>query len=442
MEGTPTYFNQALSNLVEGIARLHFPDAVEPIVVRDQYGRIRLAIDADAKTVSEIESMTSSLWTTLGVYSDPKEKRVLGKDDFFDPDLVFKNPDTMAYVASGQNQKIMLLDRQVTGQDWIRTDVREGSHPPRVVFYGLKGGVGRSTALALYAYHLGLAGKRVLLIDFDLESPGLSSLMLPPDKLPEFGIVDWFVEDAVGQADGLPERMTSISPLSNMQGVTGRINVASAMQVAEPAYLSKLSRVFLDIPKSTGGVERFYERSGRLLRRLESLTTPDVVLIDSRAGLHDIAAVSIVGLADAVLLFGTDSSQTWEALRLLFTHWQNRPEILKTVRDRLKMVYALFPENDQGPRKKSYLEHSYTLFSSTIYEEIPAGDKNVSPDTFNFDMNSVEAPHYPSVINWSPRFLEFSEDNLLDQTITQPMIQANFGAFFETLNRIVGDETA
>jgi cellulose biosynthesis protein BcsQ len=442
MEGTPTYFNQALSNLIAGIANLHFPDAVEPIVVRDHYGRIRLAIDADAKTASEIESMTSSLWMTLGVYSDPKEKRVLGRDDFFAPDLVFKNPDTVTYVEAGHNRKIKLLDRQVTGQDWIRTVVREGSHPPRVVFYGLKGGVGRSTALALYAYHLGFSGKRVLLIDFDLESPGLSSLMLPPDKLPEFGIVDWFIEDAVGQADSLSERMTSISPLSNMQGVTGRIMVAAAMQVDESAYLSKLSRVFIDIPKSIGGVERFYERSGRLLHKLEDLTTPDVVLIDSRAGLHDIAAVSVMGLADTVLLFGTDSLQTWETLRLLFTHWQTRPEILKTVRDRLKMVYALFPENDQERRKKSYLEHSYNLFSSTIYEEIPASEKNSSPDAFNFDMNSIEAPHYPSVINWNSRFLEFSEENLFDQTITRAMIEGSFGAFFETLNRILEERTA
>ncbi len=56
---------------------------------------------------------------------------------------------------------------------------------PRLVFHGIKGGVGRSTAIAMLAYHLAKKGKNVLLIDFDLESPGLSGLMLPPDLMVE-----------------------------------------------------------------------------------------------------------------------------------------------------------------------------------------------------------------------------------------------------------------
>jgi hypothetical protein len=36
-----------------------------------------------------------------------------------------------------------------------------------------------------------------------------------------------------------------------------------------------------------------------------------VVLLDSRAGIHDIAAIVITQLADLSLLFALDSSQTW-----------------------------------------------------------------------------------------------------------------------------------
>ncbi|MBI5592256.1 MAG: AAA family ATPase [Deltaproteobacteria bacterium] len=77
---------------------------------------------------------------------------------------------------------------------------------PRIVFFGLKGGVGRSTAMAMLAYDLARTGKRVLLIDFDLESPGLSGLLLPPDRFADFGMVDWFIEDAVGQGDAVFDR--------------------------------------------------------------------------------------------------------------------------------------------------------------------------------------------------------------------------------------------
>src|SRR5207248_760875 len=43
-----------------------------------------------------------------------------------------------------------------------------------VTFYSFKGGVGRSTALALVASILATRGHRVVMMDFDIEAPGLS----------------------------------------------------------------------------------------------------------------------------------------------------------------------------------------------------------------------------------------------------------------------------
>jgi len=45
-----------------------------------------------------------------------------------------------------------------------------------VTFYSFKGGVGRSTALAFVANILATRGLKVVMIDFDLEAPGLSLL--------------------------------------------------------------------------------------------------------------------------------------------------------------------------------------------------------------------------------------------------------------------------
>jgi Mrp family chromosome partitioning ATPase len=58
------------------------------------------------------------------------------------------------------------------------------------VFFSIKGGVGRSTALAATAWRLAQAGKRILVLDLDLESPGLSSSLLSPDRQPVYGITD------------------------------------------------------------------------------------------------------------------------------------------------------------------------------------------------------------------------------------------------------------
>jgi hypothetical protein len=308
---------------------------------------------------------------------------------------------------------------------------------PRLVFYGIKGGVGRSTGIAMLAYHLSRKGANVLLVDFDLESPGMSGIMLPPDRVAEFGIVDWFVEDAVGQGSEVLPRMISICPLSQAEGVTGRIRVAAASAADDPSYLAKLSRVYADIPRKEGGIERFPERMVRLVKALEYQEKPDVILIDSRAGLHDLAAVSIVGIATKAFLFAVDSAQTWQGYRLLFSHWQFYPGIARKIRERLAIVDALFPEVNQEARANSFLEHSYDLFSSTIYDEIAPGSDRIGPDVFNFDMGDREAPHYPLRVKWNARFQEFSV-GLLSQGILAPAdIDSAYGDFLARIESLI-----
>jgi MinD-like ATPase involved in chromosome partitioning or flagellar assembly len=48
-----------------------------------------------------------------------------------------------------------------------------------VTFYSWKGGVGRTMALANAAVQLARAGLNVLMVDWDLEAPGLDRYFLP-----------------------------------------------------------------------------------------------------------------------------------------------------------------------------------------------------------------------------------------------------------------------
>src|SRR5947209_5454484 len=80
-------------------------------------------------------------------------------------------------------------------------------------------------------------GKQVLALDLDLESPGLSGLLMPPDRLADFGVVDWLVEDAVGQSDDLLRRMISVSALS--ANLRQEIRVAAAPGRDDIYYLDK-----------------------------------------------------------------------------------------------------------------------------------------------------------------------------------------------------------
>jgi hypothetical protein len=422
-------FDSALDNLIGSLAEKVPELLADGIIIRDLYGKLRIVVNADAPEVERLDKLSAPVWIELGAYGRFDGRHILGTDDFFDPDLMLHDPDIVEYVPAGTNWSARILDRQVTGQDWARAAAK-GSHPTRVAFYGLKGGVGRSTALVMEAYHLGTLGKNVLLIDFDLESPGLSGILLPFSELPEVGIVDWFVEDAVGQSAPIVERMAALSPISQMPGMRGSVRIVPAFGIDEHDYLAKLSRSFVDVPRAAGGVEGFGARARRMIEALETAYKPDVVLIDARAGLHDLAAVSIVGLADSVLMFAVDTDQTWQGYKLLFSHWMERPSVLFSVRNKIVMIHAMFPEEDQSRRTRSFIEHSHELFTSTIYET----EDETGAEVFNYDLMDTDAPHYPHRVFWNKRFLEFSSTLFADGTLGDDFISATFGELFQCID--------
>lgn len=427
-------FNEALVRAALALQDERLPRQWPVRIVRDVYGKLRFAIDAwrplpegeepegprraassDDVYPAAALALLEAASLTLRPYST--SSGVLFRDDFSNPASLFEHPDwyqTIVTVPASTaqdgsdvpSQEIMvrLLDRQVIGQDWLRTRrFDEQGHPPRVVFYGLKGGVGRSTALAMLAYRLARDGKHVLLIDFDLESPGLSGLLLPQDRVATYGLVDWFVEDAVGQGDDVLRDMVSLSPLADQ--TQGSIRVAAAMGQGETAYLSKLARAYADTP-SPKGPQTFADRMLRITQLLEAQERPDIVLIDSRAGLHDVAAVAISSLASVALLFATDAQQNWQGYRQLFNHWHQRPEVLRQVRERIVMVQALFPESDQADRASRFVQNAWDVFSELIYDELePGGD--ASEEAFSFDLRSEDGPHFPMRVRWNARFQEF-----------------------------------
>lgn len=439
-----TRFNNALRLAAKASQDATLPKKWPVRVVRDVYGRVRFAIDCDASQYPlAARQWLEGALIKLGVYATKGE--IIFRDELSNPDIIFRSSDWHLTTVPGgfddQDQvepdlAVLVLDRQIMGQDWLNPVTESAPHPHRIVFYGLKGGVGRSTALAMVAYGLAREGKRVLLLDFDLESPGLSGLLLPTDRVAEFGLVDWFVEDAVGQGDSVLRNMVSSSPLADT--TTGEIRVASAMGQSEPAYLSKLARVYADVPGREGrqGLQRFATRMQYVVQLLEAQEKPDVVLIDSRAGLHDVAAISITSLADTALLFATDGAQNWLGYEQLFTHWQHRPSVCAQVRERLAIVQALAPKSDREGRSKAFLNHAYELFSSTLYDEIPP--PAIAPaqltmqsmsDLYNPAMEDEAAPHYPIRVDWDEVFQEFDPKVRPEQGgVSDAEIEAKFGS--------------
>jgi hypothetical protein len=248
------------------------------------------------------------------------------------------------------------------------------------------------------ARHLASQGKRILIFDLDLESPGISSSLLG-NELPKYGVVDWFVEDAVGNAARIITDLQKASPLQ--EDLPGSITVVPAYGTETGDYLPKLGRSYLE--RNAQGYKPWTERLKELVQANETHyqaingQPPDVVLYDSRTGLHDSSAALVLAIGANTLMFAVNTEQTWRAYHFLFNHWQNHPNI-QDFYDKLWIVGALIPETENEAYIEGLKDNSYALFDETIYQS-PAVTGH--PQFVPTNRESESANHFPREIIWN-----------------------------------------
>jgi hypothetical protein len=392
-----------------------FVDSLDWLLLnRDLNGRLRLiapdAVRGDAGQRQQMDALYAALAQGISPHGYPDGAGVL-----FEPrrDEACQGA---ALFPLDEFRNVWLVDRLVTESNWASI-APEAKLPmaPRVVFFSIKGGVGRSSALAACAWSLAQAGKRVLVLDLDLESPGLSSSLLPESRQPQYGITDWLVEDLVDNGDVVLESMVATSALSH----DGEILVVPAHGKDPGEYIAKLGRVWMPKVGEDGTRESWSGRLARLLQTLEARIRPDVILIDSRAGIDEVASSCVTDLgANLVLLFALEGSQTWSGFRILFEHWR-RAKVAETIRERLKIVAALVPDLQGVDYIADLREHAYEVFAASLYDEIkPADEGAIGPTSvdakwqvrqvvegWNFDEADEGAPHYPWPVSWHRSFV-------------------------------------
>lgn len=376
------------------------------LVNRDLNGRVRLILPERIKESEQRmlwNSLASNLMQRLGKHAYPPNAEIL-----FETNREQALQGATSYLVDGFTN-IWLVDRLATEANWARI-APETADVPRVVFFSIKGGVGRSTALAATAWRLAQEGKRVLVLDLDLESPGLSSALLPPERQPMYGITDWLIEDLVDNGDIIFESMVSTSNLSH----DGEIHVVPAHGSDHGEYIAKLGRVWMPKLQADGTREIWSSRLNRLLQNLEERIQPDVVLIDSRSGIDEIASACITELgANLILLFSLEGMQTWNGYRMLFEQWL-RAGVAQQIRERLQIVGAIVPELDRVEYLAGLRDHAYQIFVDTLYDEIAPSKVGNSTDGrwqvsdlsegWNFDEADETAPHHPWAVNWHRSF--------------------------------------
>ncbi|ANB09196.1 hypothetical protein SAM40697_5240 [Streptomyces ambofaciens] len=201
-----------------------------------------------------------------------------------------------------------------------------------VTFYSYKGGVGRTMAMANVAWVLADNGHRVLVVDWDLESPGLHRFLRPFLRDPELsgstGVVDMILEYGRAVEAAAPGGFLAAGPTARLDELLERhTQMGNHADTLTYRFARPEGRVdFLGPGRqdsrysrevATFDWARFYqEQHGRLFTRAlrQSLRGDDYdyVLIDSRTGHSDNASLCTLVLPDVVVVGFNLSNQSIE----------------------------------------------------------------------------------------------------------------------------------
>ncbi|MER9819167.1 AAA family ATPase [Mesorhizobium sp. M0129] len=172
-----------------------------------------------------------------------------------------------------------------------------------VTFYSYKGGVGRTMALVNTAVALTRLGRRVLVVDFDLEAPGLPSYQTFQSAECERGLVDYV--NAYRATGVAPNASEFIAPC-DVEGM--KIWLMPAGRHTQRGYTEALNAI---------DWHRLYEEQDGYLM-FEDLKQQwsrydghgfDYVLIDSRTGHTDVGGICTRQLPDAVVVMFLPNDQ-------------------------------------------------------------------------------------------------------------------------------------
>jgi hypothetical protein len=200
-----------------------------------------------------------------------------------------------------------------------------GSEGRILTFYSFKGGVGRTMAVANVAFLAALNGLRVLVMDWDLEAPGLHYYFRGLVEGPEAGqlrrargILDiaWEWSEGIQNAKTGPQVQALVDRFERGDPFKDCVR---SIPLPAPFLNGGLDFINAGGPTISGDEEKSYEEAlaqfhwpdffsgeagGAALESLRrwAKANYDFILIDSRTGLADVAGICTMQLPDAVAL--------------------------------------------------------------------------------------------------------------------------------------------
>jgi len=428
------YYDEALPRFAAIVhAALGQDEIFNHVFLRDAAGRLTFIALGKTLTVDQLDAIRRAA-RELTPWVDSRDP-VATPEDIFDVSLGDSSEAFPEYIQTEQfTGYVRVIEHRIVGQDWLRPPAAPVTGlPPVVVFASHKGGVGRSTALSVAAAAFSREGFNLLVVDLDLEAPGLGAILLP--ELPRFGALDYFVESGLTDVDdAFLDQMIAVSSLTE----GGLVNVVPAVGTESNGtpqnVLGKIARSYVERMDEDDHTVSFLDRTRSLITRLCSRASYDAVFIDARAGLNEATAAAVLGLGAEILLFGVDTPQTFSGYRFFLAHLQRfRPSESGEGdwRYRIRMVHS---KSQAGAKAQAdFRTRAFELFSETLYDE----ENGIDEKAFNFDYDDATAPHYAWPILNDSNFTEFNPIERGDQ-LGKDLYDRTFGPFITALGEKIG----
>jgi cellulose biosynthesis protein BcsQ len=179
-----------------------------------------------------------------------------------------------------------------------------------ITFYSYKGGVGRSMALANIAVLMAKRGLKVLVVDWDLEAPGLERYFSYFEQTAKTGgLLPFFTEvaDQMGRDSKLPRYQNHIWKIEVDENHS--LSLIPSGRDSHAHYATMLDQFDWRRFFSDGGGD-FIERL-----RDEWRKDFDFILVDSRTGMSDIGGICTIQIPDVLVAMFTANEQSMLGVR-------------------------------------------------------------------------------------------------------------------------------
>ena len=232
-----------------------------------------------------------------------------------------------------------------------------------VTFYSYKGGVGRSMALANIAVVLMRRGLRVLMVDWDLEAPGLenyfSYFKVEVDRP---GLLAMLIDARRGEVDYR-------GYLSTIASEGGELSLLASGRATDIHYSANLER--FDWPAFfRGGGGDFLESTRERWRE-----DFDFVLIDSRTGLSDSGGICTIQMPDILVGMFTANHQSLYGVRDVMRLAQNARHSLAYDRAQLSIIPVCTRFGNDFRESQNWLDRTSEAMGEFYRDWVPSWAK-------------------------------------------------------------------